>query len=84
MNSEGPHRINTLPCNQTCTELHDMVSSNVFHTLLMGTNSPVRLETDILSKVLKFLFKIAAAKILMFQKERPDEAFKDLPLKSLL
>lgn len=50
----------------------------------MGTNSPVRLETDVLSKVLKFLFKIAAAKILVFQKERPDETFKDLPLKSIL
>lgn len=41
MNSEGPRGINTLPCNRTCTELHDTVSSNVFHTSLMGTNSPV-------------------------------------------
>lgn len=42
-NSEGPHGINTLPRNQTCTEVHDMVSSDVFHTFLRGTNSPVHL-----------------------------------------
>lgn len=44
-NSEGPHGINTFPCNQAFTELHNMVSSNVssFHTLLIGMNSPVHL-----------------------------------------
>ena len=68
MNSEGPHGINTLPHNQTCTELYDMVSSDVFHTLLTGTNSPVHLQTDVLSKVLKFLLKLAAAVSLMLQK----------------
>lgn len=41
MNSEGPFGINTFPYNQAFTELHDMVSSVVFHTLLTGMNSLV-------------------------------------------
>lgn len=31
MNSEGPFGINTFPCNQGFTELHYMVSRQVFH-----------------------------------------------------
>lgn len=38
-NSEGSYGINTFPCNQASTDLHDMVSSNVFHSSLIGMNS---------------------------------------------
>lgn len=43
MNSEVPFGINTFPCNQAFTELHDMVNSDVFHTLFIGMNSTVPL-----------------------------------------
>lgn len=85
-NSDRPRGINTLPHNRTCNELYDVVNRDDFYTLFVGTNSPVHihLQTDILSKVLKILLKTAAAESLTLQKERPDEAFRDLPLQLLL
>lgn len=59
------------------------LADDVIHTLLMGTNSPVHLETDVLRKVLQFLLKLSAAQGLVLQNKRPDKAFKDLPLKSV-
>lgn len=86
MNSDRPHEINTLLYIRTCNELYDVVSRDGFYTLFMGTNSPVHihLQADIPSKVLKILLKTAAAESLTLRKERPDEAFRDLPLQLLL
>lgn len=74
INSEMPHGIKTLPHNQTCTELHDAVSRDIFLQFITGKDSPVcmHVQTDALSKVLKVLLKAAGAESFVQQKERPD------------